>query len=99
MSKKIEANIYYDDRCTKFPYFVNIMRCGKKLYKKTETLEECRELKEKFILDNSMQPTGHPCVFIFQGNYVLEYTVHKIYGDYDEAVRKAKILETFAEAR
>lgn len=95
--EKIESNIYYDERCTKHPYFVNIMRRGQSLYKKFETLEEAKDARENFIKKFTLQETSHPLVFIQGDQYVIDTAFRKYFDDFEEAEKKANIIQKFMD--
>ena len=98
MHEKIESNIYHDERCKKYPYYVNIMRRGHSFYKKFASLEEAREAKAEFINKHSTHSTDHPLVFIRGNVYILEVMVEKTYTDFEEACKKADILQRFIDS-
>jgi len=95
--QKIEQNIYYDERCSKMPFYVSIMRRGHSFYKKFNTLEEAQEAKTTFINRHETQETEHPSVFIRGDKYVIEIMIEKSFDDYEEAVKKANLLQRFVD--
>lgn len=92
---KVADNIYFDERCTKHPYSVNIMREGYKLAKKFVTQEDAEEARDEFIRKHTLQPTDDPDIFVKQGVHILEFTVYKEYEDFESAKEKADILRKF----
>lgn len=96
---KVEQNIYYDERCTKFPYSVNVMRSGKSFAKKCTTIEEARELRDEFIKQNSIIETEDENVYIRNGQYALIFSIDRTYQDYETAVKNAKILRKFSRLK
>lgn len=95
--KKIEPNIYHDERCTKQPYYVSIMRRGHSFYKKFDNVKDAQEAKKKFIEFHDTIETEHPYVFIRNNAYVVEIMIQKEYDDFETACAKANILQKFAE--
>lgn len=96
---KVEQNIYHDERCTKFPYSVNVMRLGKSLAKKCKTLEEARELRDEFIQKYSLIETEDENVYLRNGQYVLIFSIDRTYPDYETAVKNAKTLRKFSRMK
>lgn len=92
---KIDTNIYYDERCSKNPYSVNIMRNGNTFARKFDTLEGAQEARDDFIQQYTLQPTDDPDVFVREGVYILEFTVFREFENFDDAVDKAEILRKF----
>ena len=96
---KVEPNIYYDERCTKYPYSVNIMREGQSFARKFDNLEAAQEARDDFIREHTKQPTTDPDVFIKQGIYILEFTVYREFENLEDAVEKAEILRKFMKIK
>ncbi len=95
--EKLYQNIYHDKRCTKFPYYVNIMRRGHRLYRKFVTIEEAVNAKNEFIEKHITIPTDHPILFERNGKIVLEISICKEYDNYEDAERKANLIMKFAD--
>ena len=96
---KVEENIYFDERCKHHPYCLNIMRNGKRLSYKCDTLEEARQRKELFIRQHNRMPTDDPDVFKQDGKYIIEITIIRHYDEFEKAAEKAKILRKFMKLK
>ena len=95
--QKIEDNIYYDERCKKYPYYVSIMRRGHNFYKKYNDIDSAREARDAFIHKHETTETNHPFVFKRNGRFVLEIAIEKTYDDFEEAEKKAELLRRFID--
>lgn len=93
--EKVERNIYYDSRCTKMPYFVNITRNGQQFYKKFDDLEQARDARDSFVERHTMVETDDPMVFKKNGVYILEAVIYKEFDNYDDAVKNASTIRRF----
>lgn len=93
--EKVEKNIYYDDRCTKMPYFVNVTRNGQQFYKKFNDFDQAVEARDQFIERHTMMETDNPFVFVKNGVFVLEAVVYKEFDNYEDAVKNANIIQRF----
>lgn len=95
--QKVEQNIYFDERCKKFPYHVSIMRRGHNLYKKHVDIEGARADRDAFIQKHDTVETEHPFVFQRNGQFVLEIGIEKTFDTYEEAEKKAELLRRFID--
>jgi len=95
---RVRTGVYYDERCSKYPYFVNTMRHGRVFYKKFKTEEEAVLARQEFIRSMARKKSGiHPMIFFQDGELVLEVSFLRRYPDTPEgqkrALRVAKVLD------
>ena len=95
MANKIEKNIYFDERCAKNPFSLNITRFGRQLSAKYSSLEAAKAAKEDFLDRFNVYDTEDPDIFIKNGRYTLIFSFEKVFDDFEEAAKKAEILRKF----